>query len=186
MPDARELLRAAARVFDDAGNGLAARAAGAGRGGFAGGAEWMRAALGVMRGSQPRGACSFARLGATKYGVAGCGALVAVAAAVLLRTPWPLLAVPFAFYAVESLLVFAFPAALDGAPRPAAASAELIVRTCGAVAATGTVMQIAWTMLTGGLRGRGFVRSWCLGCLAVLIWYERARHQAADTRRAAA
>src|SRR5262249_37135522 len=26
--------------------------------------------------------------------------------------------------------------------------------------------------LFGGLAGRGFLRSWCLGCLAVCLWYE--------------
>jgi hypothetical protein len=30
-------------------------------------------------------------------------------------------------------------------------------------------------MLLGGLAGRGFVRSWCLGCLAVCLWYEDLR-----------
>ncbi len=33
-------------------------------------------------------------------------------------------------------------------------------------------MPLACTMLFGGLAGRGFLRSWCLGCLAVCIWYE--------------
>jgi len=38
-----------------------------------------------------------------------------------------------------------------------------------------TVLPLAAMMLLGGFVGRGFVRSWCLGCLAVLIWYERLR-----------
>jgi predicted MPP superfamily phosphohydrolase len=37
------------------------------------------------------------------------------------------------------------------------------------------VVPLAWTMLLGGLRGRGFLRSWCLGCLAVCLWYESLR-----------
>jgi predicted MPP superfamily phosphohydrolase len=34
------------------------------------------------------------------------------------------------------------------------------------------VLPLACTMLFGGLAGRGFLRSWCLGCLAICIWYE--------------
>ena len=33
-------------------------------------------------------------------------------------------------------------------------------------------MQLAAVMLLGGCIGRGFVRSWCVGCLAICIWYE--------------
>jgi hypothetical protein len=40
------------------------------------------------------------------------------------------------------------------------------------------VIPLAAVMLFGGVVGRGFVRSWCLGCLAVVVWYE-------DLRRAA-
>ena len=38
-----------------------------------------------------------------------------------------------------------------------------------------TVMPLAAVMLAGGFLGRGFVRSWCLGCLAVCLWYEHLR-----------
>src|SRR5207244_13154886 len=37
------------------------------------------------------------------------------------------------------------------------------------------VLPLAATMILGGFFGRGFIRSWCLGCLAILIWYERLR-----------
>jgi len=47
-----------------------------------------------------------------------------------------------------------------------------------------TVARIAAEMLFGGLRGRGFARSWCVGCIAVLLWYEAARTSA--IRRAGA
>ena len=38
------------------------------------------------------------------------------------------------------------------------------------------VLALAFTMLFGGLVGRGFLRSWCLGCLAVCLWYEDLRN----------
>jgi predicted MPP superfamily phosphohydrolase len=36
-------------------------------------------------------------------------------------------------------------------------------------------MPIAASMILGGFLGRGFLRSWCVGCLAILVWYERLR-----------
>jgi predicted MPP superfamily phosphohydrolase len=38
------------------------------------------------------------------------------------------------------------------------------------------VVPLACTMLFGGLAGRGFLRCWCLGCLAVCLWYEDLRN----------
>ena len=77
------------------------------------------------------------------------------------------------FYAVEAQMVFLFPLALDGAPRPFSESRRWTKRAGGTRRVMMTVMAIAVTMVFGGFAGRGFVRSWCLGCLAILIWYER-------------
>ena len=49
----------------------------------------------------------------------------------------------------------------------------------------GTVLPLAAVMLFGGLIGKGFVRSWCLGCLAVCIWYEELRQEMAATHHEA-
>ena len=38
-----------------------------------------------------------------------------------------------------------------------------------------TVIRLASVMLFGGFLGGGFLRSWCLGCLAVAVWYEELR-----------
>jgi predicted MPP superfamily phosphohydrolase len=38
-------------------------------------------------------------------------------------------------------------------------------------------------MLFGGLVGRGFLRCWCLGCLAVCLWYEDLRSPPPAKRR---
>lgn len=55
----------------------------------------------------------------------------------------------------------------------------------GTLRVMAVVMPIAATMLGGGFVGRGFLRSWCLGCLAVCIWYEDLRSDpAADTSTA--
>ena len=51
----------------------------------------------------------------------------------------------------------------------------LTVQAGGTWAVMRVVLPIAACMLGGGFAGRGFVRSWCLGCLAILCWYERLR-----------
>lgn len=134
----------------------------------------MRSALGGLRGTVPRGGASFHRLGLAKYGLATAAAL-AVAGAAWFVTPFLLPLAVLAFYAVECRMVFAFPQALDGSRTPLRDSHALVKRSTSAVVATATVMRIAAEMLCGGFRGRGFLRSWCVGCLAVLLWYERVR-----------
>lgn len=179
MRDARVLWADAARLYDESGNGLQAAARAALWSGFAGGAGWMRTALGIVRGSEPPGRARFGRLGIGKYACAGLAALLVLAA----LAPLPALALPaaiVAFYAVEAHLLFVFPCALDGERAPFAASRSLVARTSGAGVATARVIRIAARMLFGGLAGLGFVRSWCIGCLAVVLWYEDARLDAQE------
>ena len=177
MRDARELLVDARRLFDARENGLAAAAARV-RWDFGSGAAWMRAALTAVRGVQPSGAAAFGCLGFAKYGlatsVAAAVAMFAGAASLLLV---PLAVV--AFYLVEVRMVFAFPLALDGSAAPLRDSHALVARTLPAWVATARVMRIAAEMMAGGFLGRGFVRSWCVGCLAVVLWYEDARRAVA-------
>lgn len=171
MRGCHELL-AAARARYDLDPELAAAARKARCGGFPAGAEWMRRALGGRGPGPVRGAW---RLGFAKYGLATLAAAAPVVAGVLLHTPVPLLLAPVLFYLVEARFVFAFPLAIDGAPRPLRASHALVRRCGGVVAVTSCVLRIAAEMLIGGLLGRGFLRSWCVGCLAVVLWYEAAR-----------
>jgi hypothetical protein len=173
--EARRLLVEAARVYD-ADPALRSAAHRAARGCFVGGAEWMRAALGVVRGGRPpSGDASFGVLGSAKYAACCLAAAVPLGAWAASGSPWWLLAVVPAFYAAEAQTVFLFPAALDGAERPFAAARMLAVRAGGTTGVVKVVLPLAATMLFGGLLGRGFVRSWCLGCLAVLLWYEDVR-----------
>jgi len=178
MRDARTLLAAAAQLYDDPANGLQAAAHAAAWRGFTGGAAWMRRAMGVVRGTEPLGGSRFGWLGAAKY---TCAIVVAL---LVLAVAWrvPALAVSlavFAFYAIEARMVFVFPLALDGESAPFVASHRLVARTLPCGLATTRVMRIACAMLFCGLCGRGFVRSWCRGCLAVVLWYEDARRVAA-------
>jgi hypothetical protein len=80
------------------------------------------------------------------------------------------------FYAVEAQMVFLFHLALDGSARPFADARCWTRRAGGTVAVMRVVVPLACTMLFGGLAGRGFLRSWCLGCLAVCLWYEDLRN----------
>jgi predicted MPP superfamily phosphohydrolase len=171
---------AAARLFADPATGLEALAGAEWKRGFAGGAEWMRAALGAIRsGPAPAGHASFHRLGFEKYLICLlAGALAALGAGALgANAAWCAVAGGLAFYTVEVQFVFLFPATLDGG-RPAWRSAWRLTRAAGGtLRALSTVLPIAARMLTGGLRG------WCCGCLEVLLWYEETRRAVTPARR---
>jgi hypothetical protein len=175
----RSLLARAAAVYDEPGGELARTSARAARGGFATGAVWMHRALVRLRGRPVRppsvSPLGFQALGGFKYGVATASAVGCAAATWLVG--WPPLSVVGVpvFYAIEAQGVFLFPLALDGCPRPLRAARRWTVRAGGTVRVMAVVMPVAATMLLGGLAGRGFVRSWCLGCLAVCVWYEDLR-----------
>jgi hypothetical protein len=178
MREVRELLRTAAEIYDEPSHGLRQASRAALWTGFGGGAAWMRSAMGVVRGNAPIGRASPEWLGACKYALAGVAALIAWA--LLWRLPvLAAIAAILAFYSVEGHMVFVFPLALDGEPAPIVASHRLVARTLPPERAMARVMRIAATMLFGGFMGQGFVRSWCLGCLAVVLWYEDARHAVA-------
>jgi hypothetical protein len=184
---ARELLRRARAVYDAPAGPLARAARGAWRGGFAGGARWMAQALGRLRGGDAPPPCPRPNtLGLVKYGLAGAAALVCAAPAVLIGA-WPLLVlcVP-AFYAAEAQMVFLFPLALDGSRHPFREARRWTARAGGTMAVMRVVLPVAVTMLLGGFARQGFVRSWCLGCLAVCVWYEDLRTGAAARDKQAA
>lgn len=136
----------------------------------------MRLALETLRGrSCPPSIYNYHRLGWIKYGLASGAALLWALAVCAWHVPWlvPLAAV--AFYAVEAQMVFLFPLALDGNARPFAAAWRWTRRAGGTFAVMRVVMPLACTMFFGGVAGRGFLRSWCLGCLAICFWYEDLR-----------
>ncbi|MBI5362825.1 MAG: hypothetical protein HZA53_06575 [Planctomycetes bacterium] len=84
-------------------------------------------------------------------------------------------AAPVAFYAVEAQFVFLLPVVADGSTRPWR-DAHLRTRTAGGtLRVMATVVPIALFMLVEGLAGRGLVRSWLVGCLAIVLWHERVR-----------
>src|SRR5262249_43956200 len=173
----RDLLTRAAERYDAPGSPLGAAAAGAALGGVASRARGVRLALGTPpRRPSPPPAANHQRLGLIKYGLAGGVALLWAVAAYSGHVPWlvPLAAV--AFYVVEAQMVFLFPLALDGSARPFAAARRWTRHAGGTVAVLRVVVPLACTMLFGGLAGRGFVRCWCLGCLAVCLWYEDLRN----------
>lgn len=156
---------------------LAEAGARAGLSAFDGGAGWMHAGLCELRGaSGPPPAHRWQRWGVGKYGACALAALAVTALAVAVGAWWlsPVLVVA-AFYGVEAQMVFLFPLLLDGAERPLVASRRLTVAAGGTARVMVTVLPLAVMMLFGGLVGQGFVRSWCLGCLAVLLWYEELR-----------
>jgi len=173
---ALELLARARAYYDAPDSRLAGEAGRAWRTFFASGAAWMAMALTLLRHQCPPGLDrSFNILGTIKYGLASGGALLCVAAAWWWENYWLLLLVPLVFYAIEARMVFLFPLALDGSPTPFRDANRLTSRAGGTIAVMSVVMPLAGVMLGGGFLGRGFVRCWCLGCLAVCLWYEDLR-----------
>jgi len=173
---ASRLLARARAVYDNDANSLAQQATRGWQTGFASGGRWMLRAMECLRGeSLPGPSCNLNVLGLAKYGLACVAAACPVASAIVVRQPLLIvLAVP-AFYAVEVQMVFLFPLAVSGCRQPFRESRRWTRRAGGTLSVMWVVVQLAVSMLFGGLAGRGFVRSWCLGCLAVCIWFEKLR-----------
>ena len=144
--------------------------------GFISGAEWMRTVMQHVRGSAILTVkAPYQQLGFFKYGLAGCGALLWLAFSLAINL-WPLaIGVIAVFYAIEAQMVFLFPCVIDRTPSPFQQSRLLMNRAGGTVRVMGSVLQFALLMVFGGFTGRGFVRSWAIGCIAVVLWYEGLR-----------
>jgi|GEM_PF-604753 len=181
MPSPVFLIRQAAAFYDAPDQAPLRELAKTGcKRGFTSGGAWMRTALTQIRGGAegaggPSPAVPFQRLGLSKYAVSltGGGMLAGLSG-----DHGPLVALALfgmGFYGLESPHVFLFPAAMDGSDSPWQASRALVKASGGYPEGFLCVVGIALVMLFGGLCGQGFVRSWCLGCLAVLFWYEKAR-----------
>jgi hypothetical protein len=80
-----------------------------------------------------------------------------------------------AFYLVEAQGAFVFPALVDGVASPWRGSRTLVRTAGGTLVVAASTLLIASVMLFGGIVGNGFLRSWCIGCLAIVLWYERLR-----------
>lgn len=145
--------------------------------GFDSGAEWMRIVMQYVRGNAiPPNSAAYQRLGVIKYGLACFGALIWFACCFVCGL-WPLvIGVVPVFYAIEAQMVFLFPCAIDRSTTPFRESQELMRHAGGSLIVMAAVLRFAALMLFGGFFGRGFVRSWALGCIAVVLWYEDLHH----------
>lgn len=145
--------------------------------GFVSGAAWMRLVLGYLRETKlPPVNADFQWLGTGKYALCAAGALLWVAVT-LAAGLW--LFIPFAafvFYAIEAQMVFLFPLALDGCTSLFRESRLWTIKAGGTIHVMLIVMRLALVMLFGGFLGGGFIRSWALGCLSVILWYEQVKH----------
>ena len=141
------------------------------RTGFGGGARWMARAMGQTL--DAAGTQRAARLATLKYGAALTAALVCGALASRLHLVAGLVAFVLAFYAVEVQGLFLLPLVVKGTPHPLSRSRSLVAASGGTARAVLAVLPIAAWMIFAGV-GRGFVRAWCEGCLAVIVWYEEA------------
>lgn len=180
---ARQLLSAATHYYDDPTNDLAATARRAATGGFNAGGKWMQSVLMVIRQrAVTEHSVPFTKLGVGKYSVALVAALMTAFLASRLGVWVAGISSLMTFYAVEAQWVFLFPLAIDGRACSWKQNRRLVRQAGGTLKVMATVIPIAATMLGNGFRGQGFVRSWAIGCLAVLLWYERIRTQVENTR----
>ena len=170
---AQSLLREAAALYDDPATRLAEAAKLASTRGFDGGAWWMRRAMRLLRGRRFPRSRDGGDAGKGKYALCAAVALMPVWAALDAGSFWPLALSPVLFYVVEVQLLFAVPLAVDG--RTMRLAPRLTRRGGGTLRSLRVVLPLAASMLFGGFTRRGFLRSWCLGCLAIVIWYERVR-----------
>jgi hypothetical protein len=149
------------------------------RSGFASGAEWMRMALSNLRGEAiPARDNSYNTLGIVKYSLASLGALLYLILVVGTGLWFLAPGLVLVFYAIEAQMVFLFPLTIDGVSDRISISQHWTRQAGGTFKVMLIVMQLAVVMLFGGLVGQGFVRSWALGCLAVVLWYEEVRRAA--------
>ncbi len=147
------------------------------RTGFAGGARWMARAMG--RTIDEAAVRRAARGGLVKYGAALAAGLGASAIMCRVHVVAGLAAFVLAFYAVEVQGLFLVPLVVDGARAPLTGSRRLLERGGGTWRAVAGVLPIAgWMILAGPFRG--FTRSWCEGCLAVVRWYGALAGVASD------
>jgi hypothetical protein len=171
---ASELLQEARRLYDTPDLPFARIAMhDSWRSGFASGAEWMRIVLSYRRGHEiPPIRAPYNLLGIIKYGLAVLGALAYAALAwrleVLILIPGFILV----FYAIEAQMVFLFLLAIDGKSALFRESLRMTQQAGGTLSVMITVMRLTVAMIFGGFVGMGFVRSWALGCLSVVLWYE--------------
>jgi hypothetical protein len=178
-PTARELLGRAAAIYDNDSD-LRASAKAAWRHGFASGGQWMALAMSRLNQNYISAAATFDlhQIGFIKYGLAVAAALLTFLVAAALRHPVAgMLIAALAFYVVEVQMLFLFPVALAGSARPFREAFRETRRAGGTIRTIPIVMTLAAVMLFGGFCGRGFVRCWCLGCLAVCVWYDSVKQR---------
>jgi hypothetical protein len=170
------LIEEAKVIFDARDNNLKREADGF-NGFFSQGAGWMYDALKVIRSTDfPMPLKLYNFHGALKYMLSLAATLIPITLAIKFNAIWVLLLVPFFFYWVEAQFVFLFPLLIDNCASPYLKSFELTRRCGGASVVMFKVMPIAAVMLVGGFFGMGFRRSWCLGCLSILLWYEKIKN----------
>ena len=144
---------------------------------FSMGAAYMAAGLSLVlhQPIDPPMTKTFNRLGLIKYGTASLLALLFIVLGIIFQGfVWIFLS-PVVFYLAEVTMAFVFPLALEKSQHPFRESWTLIRRKGGPLKNLFVIVPIAGFMVGGGFFGQGFVRSWCVGCLAVVLWYVDVR-----------
>jgi hypothetical protein len=144
------------------------------------GGQWMKKALKRMGvESLSRFKPPFQELGYFKYGLAAWAALLA-GCLLLQAGPWAAsTAALLVFYLVESQMVFLFPLSIEAVEDPIRESLRDVRRAGGNFKVMVTVMVLALYMVSGGFFRENLKKSWCIGCLAVLVWHLRLRRKKA-------
>lgn len=146
------------------------------------GAEWMRECLETLRGREiSRKLVSWNYYGVCKY--LSCLLIALLVSCLFTDYGFIIQFLIFActFYLLEAQSVFLFPLLIDtGEDRIWYRSFNMTLKAGGTIYVASVVVQIALFMIFGGfffkkLSSANFVRAWCIGCVAILIWYEEIR-----------
>ncbi|BAV06906.1 hypothetical protein SAMN05421788_102459 [Filimonas lacunae] len=141
---------------------------------FSGGGAWMQQQLCFMRGGYGRQSTvtpPFGLYGVMKYGLSVAVFILALVIFYRIHFLLSPLAIVL-FYVAEVHFLFLFPLLIDQAKYPLLASVRLTYKI-GVIKAVTTVMPVAAFMLLGLFNREERLKNWFIGCLAILIWYEK-------------
>lgn len=141
---------------------------------FNAGAKWMFL---IMNALQPDKKMvfdddiSYHYYGFLKYGVCLFFFGIALVVAFLFNM-WLIPLTILLFYLVEVHFLFLFPLLIDGVKKPFLIGIQHVYRI-GILRVVFTVFQIGVFMMVGLLRYKNPLRNWYIGCLSIVIWYQK-------------
>jgi hypothetical protein len=79
------------------------------------------------------------------------------------------------FYLAEAQFIFLFPILIDNSSSPLVDSLRMTHRAGGTLSVLRILLSIALYMVSGGLTKNNFMKNWIIGCIMMVVWYEKVR-----------